>query len=293
MKKILITGKNSYVGTSFEKWLMHFPGEYQVELISLRGDAWKEKDFSAYDAVFHVAGIAHMKETKKNSNLYYKINCDLAYEVAKKARLDGVAQFLFLSSMSVYGINCGVINSTSILNPQSSYGKSKLKAEKLILNLDSEFFKVVVLRPPMIYGRGCKGNYQKLSKIGLRIPIFPKVNNQRSMIYISNFCEFVRMLIKETRRGIYMPQNKEYICTSQMVKLIGACNGNKIRLTRAINPILRVIKSTTLSKVFGSLVYEQKLSKVSFEYHIHDFNTSILLTERGDLYGRIKNRSIN
>ena len=65
MKKILITGKNSYVGKSFEKWLGNYPDRYSIDSISLRNDSWKEKDFSEYDVVFHVAGIAHVSTDPK------------------------------------------------------------------------------------------------------------------------------------------------------------------------------------------------------------------------------------
>ena len=92
MKKVLITGKNSYVGTSLEKWLGNYPARYSIISISLRNDSWKEKDFSEYDVVFHVAGIAHIKETKKNANLYYKVNRDLAFEVAQKAKIEEIGR---------------------------------------------------------------------------------------------------------------------------------------------------------------------------------------------------------
>src|SRR5699024_10485464 len=101
MKKILITGKNSYIGGKFKEWVEQWPDEYIVDEISVRGDEWKEADFSIYDSVFHVAGIAHRKETKKNKNLYFEVNRDLVQKVAFKAKRDGVRQFIFLSSMSV------------------------------------------------------------------------------------------------------------------------------------------------------------------------------------------------
>ena len=61
MKRILITGADSYIGTSVEKWLKRseFSGMYQVDTVDMRGEGWKQKDFSGYDTVFHVAGIAH------------------------------------------------------------------------------------------------------------------------------------------------------------------------------------------------------------------------------------------
>lgn len=260
MKRILITGANSYIGTSFDKWLQQWPDEYKVDTIDMRGDSWKEKDFSVYDVVFHVAGIAHIKETKENAALYYKVNRDLVYEVAQKAKCDGVKQLIFLSSMSVYGIETGVISKDTIYAPKSNYGKSKLQAEELIASLQEPTFNIAVLRPPMIYGEGCKGNYVRLEKFALKSPVFPDIKNKRSMIYIDNLCEFVKQVIVDERRGVFLPQNDEYVCTSDMVREIAEAHGKKIYMTKLFNPILRVLKVSTVNKVFGDLVYEKDFS---------------------------------
>src|SRR5699024_7985821 len=132
MKNILITGVNSYVGNSLADWLSQWPEKYKVDKISLRDGSWEEKDFSTYDTIVHVAGIEHQKETKKNRDLYFKVNRDLTYQVAQKAKREKVNQFIFLSSMSVYGLIEGVINERTPLRPNTCYGKSKLEAENLI-----------------------------------------------------------------------------------------------------------------------------------------------------------------
>lgn len=119
MKKILITGKNSYIGESVENWLLKEPDKYKVDTVDMKDGSWKEKDFSEYDVVFHVAGIAHIKETSDNQELYYKVNRDLAYETAQKAKQGGIKQFVFLSSMSVYGVETGVINKNTPVCPNN------------------------------------------------------------------------------------------------------------------------------------------------------------------------------
>lgn len=158
MKKILITGANSYIGTSFEKYVSQWPEKYEIDTVDMIDGSWREKSFAGYDAVFHVAGIAHRKETKENEHLYYEVNRDLAIETARKAKQDGVPQFIFLSSMSVYGKNTGIITQETPIVPKSDYGKSKAEAEKGIEVLQDANFNVAILRPPMIYGKGCKGN---------------------------------------------------------------------------------------------------------------------------------------
>lgn len=279
MKKILITGKNSYIGTSLENWLMREPDKYKVDTVDMKDGSWKEKDFSQYDVVFHVAGIAHIKETSDNQDLYYKVNRDLAYGTAQKAKQDGVEQFIFLSSMSVYGIENGVIDKSTPLNPNSAYGKSKIEAEELINKLKDDSFTVATLRPPMVYGKGCRGNYPRLVGLALKTPIFPKVDNKRSMIYIDNLSEFVKQLIDNKSGGLFFPQNSEYVNTSEMVRLIAEAHGKRIVMTKLFNPLLRLLNISTVNKVFGDLVYDMSMSEYISKYAIIDFNNSIKRTE--------------
>src|SRR5690625_3648275 len=217
MKEILITGVNSYVGNQLDSWLKQWPEEYKVDKISLRDGTWKNKDFSNYASIVHVAGLVHKKETKENREKYYEINRDLTYELAKKAKEEKVKQFIFLSTMSVYGLTEGIIDRDTPLEPKTHYGKSKLEAEKLLQRFSNDEFLVAIVRPPMIYGNGCPGNYQKLRKLALKTPIFPKIDNKRSMIYIDNLSEFLRILIDRTKQGIFCPQNKKYVNTSELV----------------------------------------------------------------------------
>lgn len=256
MKKILITGANSYIGTSFENWVKQYGDMYIVDTISVRDDKWREKSFIGYDSVLHVAGIAHIKETHKNFQLYYKVNRDLAVEVAKKAKKDGVKQFVFLSSMSVYGIDKGVITKDTIPTPKTSYGKSKLEAEKIINKLSSDKFIVAILRPPMVYGEGCKGNYDKLKKMIKFIPMFPEINNKRSVIYIDVLCEFIERLIYSGDGGTYLPQNNHYANISDMIREIAKENNKKIWFTKMFNPVIKILPGNTMRKVFGDLIYK-------------------------------------
>ena len=204
MKHILITGVNSYIGTSFEKWLNKNPENYSVESIDMRESCWREKDFSAYDIVFHVAGIAHVTAKPKMEGLYYKVNRDLAIETAKKAKQEGIKQFIFMSSIIIYGdSSCSkkVITKETIPNPNSFYGKSKLQAEEGLNLLRNHHFKVVIIRSPMVYGKNSKGNYTSLSKAARILPIFPDMDSERSLIHIDNLCEFIKLMIDNEENG--------------------------------------------------------------------------------------------
>lgn len=286
MINILITGVNSYVGKSFEKWVENYPDKYNISTISLRDEKWREEDLSGYDVILHVAGIAHVSTDPKMEDSYYKVNRDLTIEVAKKAKAEGVHQFIFLSSIIVYGDSSSekrVIDRNTVPTPSNFYGNSKLQAEEGIKPLDCENFKVAIIRPPMIYGKGSKGNYLKLSKVAQISPVFPDINNERSMLHIDNLCEFIRLLINNEESGLFFPQNQEYVKTSDMVCLIGDCHGKKIKLIKAFNPILKLLglKFGIINKVFGNLVYEKSMSSYKGDYQILNLEESIKLTESG------------
>lgn len=285
MKKILITGKSSYVGTSFEKWLENYPDKYLIDSISLRDNSWRETDFTVYDVILHVAGIAHVSTDPKMEEIYYKVNRDLTIEVAKKAKADGVKQFIFMSSIIVYGDSSSeqkVINKNTLPNPSNFYGNSKLQAEEGIKPLENENFKVVIVRPPMIYGKGSKGNYPKLSIAAQKLPFFPDIENQRSMLHIDNLCEFIRLMIENEESGLFFPQNQEYVKTSEMVKIIANVYGREIKLTRVFNSALRILglKIGLINKVFGNLVYEKSMSVYKENYQIRNLKETVELTEK-------------
>lgn len=292
MKKILITGANSYIGMSFEKYLAQWPEQYQVDTVDMIDGTWREKDFSGYDCVYHVAGIAHSDNGKispEKAKLYYTVNTDLTVETAHKAKAEGVKQFIFMSSAIVYGDSAPigknkVITKETPVSSANSYGDSKVQAEKGILPLNDDAFKVVVLRPPMIYGPGSKGNYPILSKLARKSPIFPAVNNQRSMLYIDNLMEFVRLMVDYEEQGIFWPQNAEYSNTTELVRLIAETHGKKLLILKGLTWLLKLLSHITglVNKAFGSLVYEQSMSEYPMDYRAFSLDESIRITERGE-----------
>ncbi len=290
MKRILITGANSYIGVSVEQYLAGWPERYQVDTVNMVDGSWREKDFRGYDAVLHVAALVHQRKSAKDSNQadwYDRINHRLAVETAEKAKAEGVRQFLFMSSASVYGIDAPVgkqvmITRETPLNPTENYGISKLQAEKSLSQLRGENFRLAILRPPMIYGKGCKGNYQAMAKLAKKLPVFPMVDNQRSVLYIENLAECIRLLVDDEADGIFCPQNNEYMCTSDMVSLIAHANGKGILLIRGFTWALKLLSPFTdmADKAFGSLCYDFELSSYSRDYCVKSFQESILETEQ-------------
>ena len=274
-KKILITGKTSYIGTSFQKYIEVYNHRnsdktYEVDSISVRGEEWKNYDFSQYDVVVHLAGIAHVDigkgKQKELEEEYYRVNRDLTIEVAKKAKSSGIKQFIFMSSIIVYGESAPVgqqkvITRETVPKPSNFYGNSKLQAENGIKELEDETFKVVIIRPPMIYGKGCKGNYAKLEKLATITPIFPKVENQRSMLDVRHLDQYMLNIIKKEKRGIFFPQEKEYVNVSKLVQKLGKEHGRKIYLFSGTQWLFKLLGrsrgkiGTIVNKVFGNLIY--------------------------------------
>jgi UDP-glucose 4-epimerase len=277
MKKILITGANSYVGTNVERWLMKQPERYYVETLDLKNPNWNEYDFSKFDVVFHVAGIAHVSTKKSMKDLYFKVNCDLAFDVANRAKTFNVKQFIFMSSMIVYSSKESRITIDTIPNPDNFYGLSKLEAEKKILELKDKFFNICILRPPMIYGINSKGNFSKLLKTSKKLFIIPKTSNSRSFLYIKNLSEFIKIVIDNGLIGTFFPQNKDYFSTSDLIVKIR--KEYKIK-TKVINifPIFfkKICKNLPfLNRVFGDYFYDSNLGNYSFDYQLYDSSDSI------------------
>lgn len=260
MKQILITGANSYIGTSFATYMEQWPEGYQVHTLDMLDDSWRSESFTGYDCVLHVAGIAHRRESEENAPLYYAVNRDLAIEVGKKARAEGVKTFIFLSSMSVYGLQEGCIRRDTPTCPVTHYGKSKLEGEQGLLPLKGEDFCVAILRPPMVYGEGCKGNYQALVKLARLLPLFPEYENRRSMIHIDRLCGYIKELVDCPQSGIMLPQDEEYVCTCKMVQEIAGRMGKRLVLWKGLNPLVWLAKKCTTAgkKAFGDLYYERE-----------------------------------
>lgn len=259
MKRILITGANSYIGTSFEKYIKdNFADLYEVDTIDMINGSWRKKSFINYDSVFHVAGLAHQKETKENAYLYFEINRDLAVEVANKAKKEGVKQLVFLSSMSVYGMDTGTITKETKPNPKTNYGKSKLQAEEQIAKLRGDSFRVCILRPPMVYGEGCRGNYQSIVKLVKKYPFFPRVSNKRSLVHIDNLIFFIKNAIEENYDGLFFPQNDKYVSTIDLAKEIARQLNKKIYFSFLLGFFVVVARlfSKKLKKAFGNLIYK-------------------------------------
>lgn len=291
MKRVLITGANSFVGMNIEQWLdKSFDGTeklFKVDTVDTMNDAWKQADFSQYDAVFHVAGIAHVDPKPEMAPLYYKVNRDLALEIAKWAKEHGVKQFIYMSSRIVYRASKSMKGNVTTIetepNPNDFYGDSKLQAEKGLVNLNDNLndngnrMKVVILRPPMIYGPGNKGNLPRLAWLATKTPVFPAWHNKRSMLHVYNLAEFVKQIILREMEGTFFPQNAEYTDTVEIVRQFAKEHGHKIWISRLFNPFvwLGSFFLPAIPKIFADSYYVQEMSQYDFDYQVISFEESL------------------
>lgn len=285
MMRVLVTGRTSFIGNAVIRHLSEFPGDFSAESVSVRDNTWRETGFGGFDAILHAAGIAHIKSDPSLEEKYMRVNRDLAVEIARRAKADGVKHFIFLSSIIVYGDASPagkekLIRPDTPTAPSGAYGKSKLEAEKGILALADENFRVSVIRPPMVYGKGCKGNYNMLSSLAHKIPIFPAFENNRSIIYVGNLAECIRIILKNGLEGIFFPQDEKSVSVWKLVERIARVHGRKIHFLRCLNPLVRLTgKTGIVRRAFGDLAYAPEMSILPENYRIYDPDTSIRNTE--------------
>lgn len=281
MIKVLITGAGSYVGESVRRYILSTSSDFEIDAVDTMNDAWKEADFSKYDVVYHVAGIAHVNADPKMEALYYKVNRDLTVEVARAAKAAGVKQFIFMSSQIVFhesqSLKSEVLTADTKENPNGFYGDSKLQAEKGLHELECDAFKVCILRPPMIYGPNSKGNFPRLVKLAQKTPLFPAWHNKRSMLYIDNLAEFVKQAILRELSGTFYPQNRELADTVEIIRYFAKANGHKVWITRLLNPFvwLGSFILQPINKMFATYYYDPEMSKMDFDYQLVSFEESL------------------
>ncbi len=295
MRRVLLTGTNSFIGKSLVEYLEKYNTQsggkaYQVTCISQRKKDWIQYDFTGYDAVLDVTGISQVDEGKlgaKQEEDYFLINCKLACMTAEKAKREGVKQFLFLSSILVYGEpgQPEVITKETKPVPVSIYGKSKLVAEEKLQELSEPQFQVAIIRLPLVYGPNTKSGYKLLSRWAGKLPIIPTIKSKRSMIYIENLCEFLRLLIDAETGGIYFPQNSEQVSVMRLLEEIRLVQGKKTCKCGILNPGIKLLKNgpgrfgKLTRKIFAGQAYEESMSVAVGDYQLVDFPESIRRTE--------------
>lgn len=261
-KKVLIVGSGSYIGTSFAN---DCKDVFDICVL----DSTKEltvSDYVGFDSVLHVAGIAHVSKKKSMRDLYYKVNRDLAIHSAELAKQAGVKQFIFMSSMIIFGGD-NRVGSTKLIdkdtkpNPVDFYGDSKLQADLAIQKMNCDTFKTLIIRTPMVYGPGCKGNYPRLQKLAIKTPILPKLENQRTVIEIHNLTKFFQKYMENGTSGVLYPRDEKPFVTYKVMVDARTSVGKKTHLTKIFNPLIIFFSLffVAFRKMFGSKIYSNDL----------------------------------
>lgn len=265
--KILVVGKNSYIGNHIDNWLTKHG--HQVTQLDVLDDEWKQFDYSEYNSIVHVAGIVHQPKCK-DWELYKSVNADMPIAIASMAKEQGVKQYIYFSTMGVYGkekkLKRNIIDETTPLHPDGMYGRSNYMAEEGLAKLQDENFNVAFVRPPSVYGKGCRGGYiTGFASIVRKLPIVPIAyeNVKQSFIYIDNLTELVRMLIERQVSGIFCPQDDKAVNANELLESITKGLGKKSRKSRLLGYGVYLLSFLPIvKKAYGGIEYSSSLSTI-------------------------------
>lgn len=282
MKKILIYGKNSYIGEHYYQSLKNAGND--VVIIDSFEQKPKDINFTDIEVVINVVGIAHIKISDDMEDLFYKINTDLAVNLCEEAKKHGVKHYIYMSSMNVYGDTTETIRSRVQESPKNFYGKSKFIADQKIHAFEDDSFKVASVRPPVVYGNGCKGNFVLLQKVASFTPIFPSYENVKSMIYIEHLNNFICELVANGDGGYFHPQNSQTTSTTDTIVAIRKAMGKKTILIPGLGWLIKFGMKIVpkVERAFADDNYALEFSKYGKNIYCNiDFQTTIDRTVNG------------
>ena len=287
---MIITGADSYIGSHIQSYILSHDRTFSVEQLDVTDHKWQDFDFSGFDAVVHVAAIVHRKDIA-DWDCYRRVNVDLTAQIARKARSQGVRQFVFLSSMAVYGAEKSlsaqksVIAADSAPAPTTMYGRSKLLAEQALGEMESEGFRVAIVRPPNVYGPGCRGSYiSTYAAIVSKLPAIPKAfpSVRQSVLYIDNLSRFIYLLICRQERGIFTPQDDISVSAVTLMEAIRDGLGLKRKTSAFLGAFVYLLAACPLvRKGYGGISYRRSDSHQDrFDYVTVPFAEGIRRTVR-------------
>ncbi len=259
--KILVTGSNGYLGSVF---FNKYNNKYKFEKFSLLIQKLEDINFYAIELVLHCAALVHQK-VEHPYEKYHEINVEYPLKLAKLAKENGVKQFVFISTIAVYGEDEEKLDENTICNPIKPYGKSKLESEKELLKLNDDNFVVSIIRPPMVYGKDAPGNIDSLIKLVKKLPIIPLggIENKRSFISIQNLCHMIDEVIIQQKAGIFLASDDESLSTTRLIELIAKNLDKKIYLLKIpfFETLLKIVKPSFHKRLYGSLEVDDSITK--------------------------------
>jgi UDP-glucose 4-epimerase len=246
----LVTGASGFVGGHLtpileaEGWVVRravrtpllTANDVCIESIGSFTD-WKAA-LSGVDAVVHLAARVHHQNDEHATELYRDVNVEGTLHLARCAAEAGVRQFIFVSSVLVHGrTNDGraPFSETNILTPTGAYGISKAAAESGLKRLAQETdMSITIIRPPLVYGAGAKGNFKLLTtavKRGIPLP-FGSIRNRRAFLAVENLCSFIvqRLAHREREFDVYLVADHEQVSTPEFIRRLAGAVGIAPRL---------------------------------------------------------------
>lgn len=273
-KTLMITGASGFIGTNF---IERYKDKYNMVPVDLLKIKPEEIEFKNVDTVLHLAALVHQMNGAPREK-YFEINTELTRKIAEAAKKNKVKQFVFYSTVKVYGYDGDLYNHNFVLNEYSKcnpvndpYGESKWEAEKILSEIESDNFIVSVIRPPMVYGKGVKGNMESLIKLVKKLPVLPfnYTKNRRSFVNIDNLLYLTSLVIDKEKEGIFLPLDEKSLSLKEMIE--GIEEGLKIKRIKVpmIQPffwILTKIKPNIMVRLYGSLQFDNRETREKLEY---------------------------
>lgn len=264
-KTLMVTGASGFIGSNFIK---KYSEEYNIIPVDLIKNRPEDLDYTEVDAILHLAALVHQMNGAPEEK-YYEVNTELTRRLATTAKEKGVKHFVFYSTVKVYGNDGDLLNHNFILTenspckPNDPYGASKYEAEKLLSELKDKNFKVAVVRPPMVYGDGVKGNMLSLIKLIDKFPIIPFnfEKNKRTIISIENLLYMTHLIIKNEADGIYLGTEGNPVSIKEIAESIERALGKKkrnIKLPSLMFKLLCKIKPNIMVRLYGTLAFKQE-----------------------------------
>jgi len=264
---VLVIGSDSFIArkfinsfcnilniNSFSRESTGFKNEVVISDYSLVSEA----SFQNIDVVINFAAIVHRSDIK-DENLYYEINHKLPIIIAEKAKKSGVALFIQMSTIAVYGDVPNIFVDSTYL-PKNIYGKSKMRADIDLELMQSYNFKVAIIRAPMIYGGGlAPGNMLKLIKLvnyGFPLP-FKGVNNSRDFLNVNNLIQYLFVICDRRIAGVLLLSDNEPTSSEDLINIISKQFNKKVLLFNIpsfIRKLMRFFFQDNHNKLFGSLI---------------------------------------
>jgi len=220
----------------------------------------KANDLNRIKVLIHLAGLVHKKNICIHE--YKRVNTELTIHLAKEAVEAGIKRFIFISTINVYGSQCedATLKFNSAVCPESHYAQSNLDAELALKKIAQETgLEVVIIRPPLVYGKNAPGNFGTLLKIAEKnLPLpFGAIDNQRSLVAIDNLVDLINTCVEHPAAAnqTFLVSDDENISTSNILKKLTLAAGKKSWLLPVPVSFLKFIAS-----ILGKTVAVEKFS---------------------------------